>query len=137
MLDRGGTIRIILPNYKNEHIVEEIKESFPELSEGLVKEKIKSTHARLSQLFKDSKRRDARIEVYYVDEMLLHCNIRIDRRVLVLSIYEHIRKMRVEAPAIVVSLERYKDSQEWFDKEFSGLIDKSVSKYILPEPARK
>jgi hypothetical protein len=129
--DHGGRVRIILPNPKNETLVGVIKQRFPEYDEEQVRTKIAYTHNRLALILEKATHRDARLETYYIDEFILYCGVRFDRRVLVLSPFEHIREMKVAAPATMISLGKFESSQRWFEKEFSGLMAKATNSHIL------
>lgn len=128
--NHGGRIRIVLPNPKNESLVRIIKQRFPEYDEEQVKTKIAYTSSRVALILEQATHKDARVETYYLDDFILYCGVRFDRRVLVLSPFEHLREMRVAAPAMILSLGKYEASQRWFEKEFFGLMSKSVERQV-------
>ena len=108
-------------------MVRQIKSRFPEHAENQLAEKINSTQIRLETLQRESNRTNA-LKIYFTDNMIWYCGIRLDNRTLILSPFEHKRTMRVEAPAIVIPLDDFKEVQDWFDKEFSGLLEQSKRK---------
>src|SRR5271166_4562270 len=122
--NRGGTVRLVIPNFKNTSLVHTIKQRFPESTEDQIVTKIRQTPDRFEKILQNSKRRDANLEVCHIDDMILYCGIRFDDRVLVLSMYEHVRELRVSNPGFVIPLDQYPQTREWFDKEFSGLLAK-------------
>ena len=130
VLDRGGTIRVILPNYENKELLSWIQKRFPEYSPDLLRKKISNTEEKLKLLVRNSTNKHARLEVYYVDHMIWYAALRFDRRYLILSPYEHSRQMRLSAPAILVSLSSFEIAQNWFEKEFQGLIELSVEQSV-------
>lgn len=131
LFNRGGAVRIILPNHNKDDVVQIIKQRFPEYSANDIKTKISNTHRKLALLLKKSTHKNARVETYYINDMTWYTAIRFDRRVLVLSVYEHMREMRIGSPAIMISLGKSEKTQQWIEKEFLGLIDKSVEKISL------
>lgn len=131
LFDRGGVVRIILPNFANQPLVALINQRFPEYPEDMLRSKIENTQKKLSIILKESSNKNARLETYFVDDMIFYCGLRFDRRILVLSFCEHIRKMRIDSPAVAIMLSKRSDTQRWFEKEFVGLMDKAVSKHNL------
>ena len=126
-IEKGGTIRIVLPNFKNEEVVRQINSRFEEDStEQRIAEKINNTKSRLEVLQRESNRTNI-LEVYFTDHMIWYCGIRLDNRVLILSPFEHRRNMRVEAPVVIIQLDENREIREWFDKEFSWLIQNSTT----------
>ncbi|WP_162656304.1 hypothetical protein [Tuwongella immobilis] len=126
MLDRGGRIRIILPNYKNDELVALIKERFPDYTKEQVKKKIQNTFAKLEQIRVKAIHKHAIVVAYDVDSAPWYCGVSFDHRELVLSPYEHDRSLSVAAPATLVELPRLPAFQEWFEKEFAFLMGKAV-----------
>lgn len=120
---RNGTIRIIIPNAENKVLVKQVKNRFPEYDEKLVKSKIQNTKKKLQMILE--RVQSGTLEVFETDELGYYCCIRIDERIVVYSSYDHIRdNMRIEAPSFIIKLEKEPAINGWFEKEFSGLIQR-------------
>lgn len=126
LLDRGGTIRIILPNFANGDLLNQIAKRFPEYDVEQVRKKIENTYDKLNLIQTDSTHKRATVEAYYVDLMIWYCGIRFDRRDLILSPYEHSRKVRVASPATHILLNQHLALQDWFERDFEYLREKSI-----------
>lgn len=127
IFNRGGTIRLLLPNQKNDNLVSLITLRFPEYSKQQIIERIQGTIDQFVGILDDSSNKRAKLEVYIVDELGYYSGIRIDNQILVLSEYEHIRVLRrIESPGFIIKLKYYPDVDKWFEKEFSGLMGRAV-----------
>ena len=127
LFDRGGKVRIILPNYNQYSVVKVIKQRFPEYTEDQIKTKISNTISKLETVLNKSTHKNACLEAYLMSDMMWFCAFRVDRRVLILSPYEHIREMKIGSPAILFQLGTYSLVQSWIEKELSGMIEHSIS----------
>jgi hypothetical protein len=128
ILNNGGTIRIILPNYENDGIIKIIKKRFPELSDLTIKEKIKNTRHQLNALLDETTNKKAKVKIYLLDDMIFYAGLNIDNRILIISPFEHNRLAYVEAPALLIYLDRNLVIQRWFINEFDYLIQKAIEK---------
>jgi hypothetical protein len=52
--------------------------------------------------------------------------MRFDNRGLLLSSYEHCRKIAVVSPAVHISLDRQSVTRYWFDREFEFLMKRAI-----------
>lgn len=123
---RGGTVRLIIPDYTDFILVRSIKARFPEYIESQVKDKIENTMKKLELI---QKRAGAgNLEVYRIRERVYYCAIRIDEKNIALSNYDHIRdKMKIEAPTFIFEVGKQQFINDWFEKEFLGLAATAVA----------
>jgi hypothetical protein len=124
---RGGKVRLILPNYKNGALVEQISSRFPEYTTSQVRDKIENTFRKLVLLKDKSNHPNASVEVHYVDSMVWYCGMRFDRNKVVLSPFEHNREVSVSAPATLVSLDEQQEIHTWFEGELTKLIREATN----------
>jgi hypothetical protein len=144
---RGGTVRVILPKPGSE-AAHRVLERFPEYNPELVQHKIENTAYKLEKIHERSNSPRARLEVYWTTAFCMHCLIRIDKKRLVISPYDHFRRGQIEGPAFVVDLDEYPHLAEWAEKEL-GSFQKSADrrrpivssehlpKNITPLPSRR
>jgi hypothetical protein len=121
IFSRNGTIRILVPNEENKSLVKTIKNRFPEYEEKIVKAKIHGTKEKLSMI--KNRVNKGTLEIYESDELGYYCGIKVDEKYLVYSSYDHIRNnMRIEAPTFIIRIDKEVNINNWFSKEFDGLV---------------
>jgi len=126
ILDRGGKIRCIIPDYEDESLVKQVKRRFPEYEEPLIKAKIEGTKEKLLLLKNDTSHKEASLEVYLTDELGYYCGIRVNDNLLSLSLYDHVReKRRIESPTFLIDLSKNEKVSLWFEKEFVKIAGNS------------
>jgi hypothetical protein len=128
ILANGGTLRVILPNYAQQELVQMINARLPGLSEAEVGAKIQKTHERLVQLLSPQKEGRGMIETCFVSKPIWYSAFCVDDRVLLLSTYDHERGVRIESPVTEIDLEAYPAVRVWLHGEIDRLILGAVEK---------
>ena len=122
IFQRGGSIRIILPNYNNSEVVKRILRRFPEYQLSEIKTKIKQTKYKIETIKEEVGNPKSKFEAFFTNEIGYYCGLKFNKDKLVLSFYDHIRdKQKIESPTILVQLQKNKKIGKWFEKEFNGL----------------
>lgn len=124
VLDRGGLIRVFLPK-PGTAAAKRVVERFQGSPQRVILDKIEHTPAKLNAIRRLSSSPDARLEVFLTEVFCMHCVMRIDNRYLILSPFDHFRGVHIDAPAIVLSAQKYEDILKWAAKEFDGFRERS------------
>ena len=119
--NRGGKLYMVLPDHTDGELVKLIQQRFPEQNKAVLESKIRNTFEKLKAIHDQCNRKDAGIEVAYVDFAPLYCAVQFDQRELVISAYEHNRKVAVASPAVMYYLGHFPAVREWFAKEYPFL----------------
>jgi hypothetical protein len=126
ILERGGSITAYLPT-PTDAGAERVRERFPEYDSTLIKSKISGTGRKLHGLLTQAANASARVEVCYTDVFIMHCLMMIDKKLVVLSPFDHFRRLHIEGPAWVMEIESYPEIGKWAEKEFAGFKSQSQS----------
>jgi len=118
----GGAVRLLLPNFTNQQLIEQIELRFDPVDQESVAGKIENTLRRFEQA---AITHTARISAQYTDLPVWYSAFIFDDRELVLSPFEHTRKLQVRSPAFVIDLVVRPDVKAWITKEFTHLLDNS------------
>jgi len=129
---RGGQMRIFLPKPKSE-IARRVQERFPKQSIAQINEKIRSTADILEGIRETSNSAASGLEVWWSTIFCLHCMIVFDQKVLLLSPYDHVRGIQVDAPAFLADLHEHKGLAAWVSKEVKGFESASLRASEAPK----
>lgn len=124
---RNGIIRVVLPNYDNDSVLQVILRRFPEYTHDEIKTIIKQTQGKLDILRNYGKgKKQGKLRCFYVSEVGYYSGMKFDNHTLVMTFYNHVREdSKSEAPTLMFDLGRNPEIGDWFDKEFKGLMKRS------------
>jgi TIR domain len=113
---RGGTVRVYLPQ-RGSDAAARVVDRFPEHTPQAIDTKIEATARKLRSLAEGSK---GRLEVYWTKTFCMCCIMRVDRRILIISPFDHFRRLRIETPSFAIGAGGHPRVNEWVEKEFAG-----------------
>ncbi|MDH3972920.1 MAG: nucleotide-binding protein [Deltaproteobacteria bacterium] len=122
---RDTKMRVFVANPEDDFIIKNVQRLFPEYSEQTINEKIEHTGERFNKAVIDAGGDPNRFEFYYVPHFLNYSVQCVDNNILVLSIFEMFREMKIDSPALVINLEMSDHLLRFWQKELEGLISKS------------
>ena len=126
----GAQMRIFVADPNNPDILDNVHRLFPEYSKEFVSEKIAHTGERFVQALKDAGGQKDQFELFYVPHLLNYSIQCIDDSVMVLSVFEMFREMKIDSPAFVIDLEKSEHLKHYWEKELRGFL-KIASKVAL------
>jgi|GEM_PF-1055707 len=121
----GAKMRVFVATPNDPNIVANVHRMFPEYSEQFVVEKIAHTGERLAQALKNAGGKPEQLEFYYVPHLLNYSIQCVDNSIMVLSIFEMFREMKIDSPAFVIDLEKSEHLKQFWQKELQGLLKNS------------
>jgi len=62
----------------------------------------------------------ARVEVVYTDRFIMHCLMRVDSSIVLLSPFDHYRRSQIEGPAFLIDVRQFPHIGRWAEKELAG-----------------
>lgn len=121
----GTTVTVVVSDPTVDINFRMLQSLFPESSEPVLLEKITKTGRRFTQAFDEAGADQARLAFYLSPQLLTYSAQCIDRRTLVISIFEMYRRSRIDSPAFEIDLETAPQIRSFWDKEWSGLLTSS------------
>jgi len=121
----GSKMRVFVADPDDESILQNIQRLFPEYSPQVIKEKVVRTGERFAKAAKEAGATPERFEFYYVPHVLNYAAQCIDGKLLILSVFEMYRDLKIDSPAVILDLEKSERLKKYWDKEAAGLFKAS------------
>lgn len=118
-------LRMIVSDPRDASLLHHVHSLFPEYSEEQVRHKVQMTGERLLAALVDTGGNPNRLEFYYYPKPLMYSAQCFDNRTLVMSFFEMQRRLKIDSPALVTDLTRAKHLFDYWEKEWTGLVEQS------------
>jgi hypothetical protein len=122
----NSTLTVIIPNTENPEVIKNLTALMPKHNQSQIIKKINETEHRLQELMKKENIAQDKLKIY-------KCNINFnftmqifDNKYLYFSIVEMNRDVKFKSPFFVINLSENITIKDFFEKEITGLKDKSI-----------
>ena len=125
LLNRGGSISIVLSSPLDDDCVKQIQKMYPEHTAETMRGKIELTTSRLKAVYRKSRVSDEDFKVFYYPERMNYASVRFDEKRLFLGVYEHFREHKVESPAMLLDLTKSDVLNSFWKRQYTEFNKRS------------
>lgn len=121
IFESGGSVRAILPK-PGTTAAQRVRDRFQGTIGASVPTRIRETPILIERIRRRAGQESATFDCYLTSTFIMHCMIRVDERLLILSPFDHFRQERIDAPALAINLAGRAHLVRWARKEFDGFL---------------